>query len=79
MKYEDSKVKGITKRTLRALEQIAMAADYSLELQGALRKGTTTARIFRKSASTPSRRCLRRPTSPAKRRNEESSVRRAFP
>lgn len=34
MKYEDSKVKSITKRTLRALEQIAMAADYSLELQG---------------------------------------------
>ena len=27
-------LKGITKRTLRALEQIAMAADYSLELRG---------------------------------------------
>ena len=36
MKYEDSKVKGISKKTLRALEQIAMEADYGLELRGGI-------------------------------------------
>ena len=36
MKYEDSKVKGISKKTLRALEQIAMTADYGLELRGGI-------------------------------------------
>lgn len=36
MKYEDSKVKGITKRALRALEQIAMEADYDLEERGGI-------------------------------------------
>ena len=36
MKYEDSKVKGISRKTLRALEQIAMAADYGLELRGGI-------------------------------------------
>ncbi len=36
MKYEDSKVKGITKRTLRALEQIAMDADVYLEERGGI-------------------------------------------
>jgi len=36
MKYEDSKVKGISRKTLRALEQIAMDADYGLELRGGI-------------------------------------------
>ena len=36
MKYEDSKVKGISKKTLRALERIAMEADYSLEMRGGI-------------------------------------------
>ena len=36
MKYEDSKVKGISKRTLKALEQIAMEASYSLEQRGGI-------------------------------------------
>lgn len=36
MKYEDSKVKGISRKTLRALEQIAMEADYGLELRGGI-------------------------------------------
>lgn len=36
MKYEDSKVKGISKKTLRVLEQIAMEADYGLELRGGI-------------------------------------------
>ena len=36
MKYEDSKVKGISRKTLKALEQIAMDADYGLELRGGI-------------------------------------------
>ena len=36
MKYEDSKVKGISRKSLRALEQIAMEADYGLELRGGI-------------------------------------------
>lgn len=36
MKYEDSKVKGISRKTLKVLEQIAMAADYGLELRGGI-------------------------------------------
>ena len=36
MKYEDSKVKGITKRTLRALERIAMEADYEIGERGGI-------------------------------------------
>ena len=36
MKYEDSKVKGISKKTLRVLEQIAMEADYNLEMRGGI-------------------------------------------
>ena len=36
MKYEDSKVKGISKKTLRALERISMEADYSLEMRGGI-------------------------------------------
>ena len=36
MKYEDSKVKGISKRTLKALERIAMDADYDLEQRGGI-------------------------------------------
>ena len=36
MKYEDSKVKGISKKTLRALERIALEADYGLELRGGI-------------------------------------------
>jgi len=36
MKYEDSKVKGISKKTLRALEQIALEASYSLEERGGI-------------------------------------------
>lgn len=36
MKYENSKVKGISKKTLRALEQIAMEADYGLEQRGGI-------------------------------------------
>ena len=46
MKYEDSKVKGITKRTLRALEQIAMAADYSLELRGGIEERNNNSEVF---------------------------------
>lgn len=36
MKYENSKVKGINKKTLRALEQIALDASYTLELRGGI-------------------------------------------
>ena len=36
MKYEDSKVKGVSKKTLRALEQIALSADYGLEMRGGI-------------------------------------------
>ena len=36
MKYEDSKVKGITKKTLKALEKIAMEVDYGLEIRGGI-------------------------------------------
>ena len=36
MKYKDSKVKGITKKTLKELEKIAMKADYALELRGGI-------------------------------------------
>ena len=36
VKYEDSKVKGISKKTLRALEKIAMEADYGLEMRGGI-------------------------------------------
>lgn len=36
MKYEDSEVKGINRKTLKALEQIAMDADYGLELRGGI-------------------------------------------
>ena len=36
MKYEDSKVKGISKKTLKALEKIALEADYGLELRGGI-------------------------------------------
>ena len=36
MKSENGKVKGITKRTLRALERIAMDADYDLGERGGI-------------------------------------------
>lgn len=36
MKYEDSKVEGISKKTLRALEQIAMNASVALEWRGGI-------------------------------------------
>lgn len=36
MKYEDSKVYGITKMTLRALEQIALESSYSLMERGGI-------------------------------------------
>ena len=36
MKYEDSKVRGISKKTLRALEQIAMRADITLDQRGGI-------------------------------------------
>ena len=36
MKYENSKVKGISKKALRALEQIAMNASYPLEKRGGI-------------------------------------------
>ena len=36
MKYENSKVKGISKKALRALEQIAMNASYTLEMRGGI-------------------------------------------
>ena len=36
MKYEDSKVKGISKKTLKALEKIALEADYGLQLRGGI-------------------------------------------
>ena len=36
MKYENSKVQGISKAALRALEQIAMKADYALEIRGGI-------------------------------------------
>ena len=36
MKYEDSKVKGISKKTLKRLEQIALEASYSLEERGGI-------------------------------------------
>ena len=36
MKYEDSKVKGMSKGTLRSLEQIAMSASYTLETRGGI-------------------------------------------
>ena len=36
MKYEDSKVKGISRKTLKALERIALEASYSLEERGGI-------------------------------------------
>jgi hypothetical protein len=36
MKYENSKEKGISKKTLRALEQIALETSCSLELRGGI-------------------------------------------
>lgn len=36
MKYEDQKVIGINKTTLRKLEQIAMSASYTLECRGGI-------------------------------------------
>ena len=36
MKYEDSRVKGISKKTLKALERIALEASYSLEERGGI-------------------------------------------
>ena len=36
MKYEDQKVQGIPKATLRKLEKIAMDADYALEARGGI-------------------------------------------
>ena len=36
MKYENSKVKGIDRKTLKTLEQIAMAASYALESRGGI-------------------------------------------
>ena len=36
MRYEDRKVKGISKKTLRALEQIALVASYTLEMRGGI-------------------------------------------
>lgn len=36
MRYEDSKVNGISRNTLRKLEQIALAADYGLEVRGGI-------------------------------------------
>ena len=36
MKYEDSRVKGIGKNTLRELEQLAMKASYALRLRGGI-------------------------------------------
>ena len=66
MKYEDSKVKGISRKTLRALEQIAMDADYGLELRGGIEGRNNDSEDFPKSASTLSRRCLRKPTSSAR-------------
>lgn len=36
MKYEDSKEKGISKKTLRELEQIALETSCSLELRGGI-------------------------------------------
>ena len=46
MKYEDSKVKGITKRTLRALEQIAMEADYYLQERGGIESRSNDSEDF---------------------------------
>ena len=61
MRYEDSKVKGMSKETLRSLEQIAMSASYTLEMRAALKAVTVMTRISLKSASTPSKRCLKKP------------------
>ena len=36
MKYENSKVEGISRETLKALEQIAMEASYSLAERGGI-------------------------------------------
>ena len=36
MKYEDRKVKGISRKTLKALERIALEASYSLEERGGI-------------------------------------------
>ena len=36
MKYADSKVKEISRKTLQALEEIAMEADYGLEMRGGI-------------------------------------------
>ena len=36
MKYENSKVKGISKKALKELEQIAMNASYALEARGGI-------------------------------------------
>ena len=36
MKYEDKKVAGLSKETLRELERIAMEASYSLEERGGI-------------------------------------------
>ena len=36
MKYSETKVKGISKKELEALEKIAMNASYSLEIRGGI-------------------------------------------
>ena len=36
MKYSETKVKGISKKELEALEKIAMNASYSLEMRGGI-------------------------------------------
>ena len=46
MKYEDSKVMDISKETLRALERIAMDADYGLELRGGIEGRSNDAEDF---------------------------------
>ena len=57
MKYEDSKVKGIGKKTLKALERIALEASYSLEERGG---------IEGRNNDTEDLRCSKKPTSSAK-------------
>ncbi len=36
MRYAETKVKGISKKNLEALEKIALSADYGLEMRGGI-------------------------------------------
>ena len=46
MKYSETKVKGISKKELEALEKIALNASYSLEMRGGIENRNNDAEDF---------------------------------